>query len=419
MEVAAGKASTTDAVSSATDLISASSALNAGSSAVDGAKAIMAPANAKQAAKQMLDDSSVLFRSWGNVGSQMTDVDEIERKVDRLGGGPERRRRRQKKKEEAEENPEPEILPLPDFLDVERPQMRIADALFDHGWMQGVWGDSWEGLSCAGGRKGTFGYGEDPKKAPKKPHRSSAAEFVKTPEVTKIVNDLAQYGPYEPTKHLQMPPSAAPLLARRFKDQTIHELHRDHDGEVAPQSAVPFQKGHPGWSDENERQFQINEARLHDIFGRRWDPRYNRTRVRSRKTDELLCWGDGQTEYDADAPPAAELTAEEQRYRTAPELVIRIASADGYNKQVPEREMRPWGRSESSIQNFMKCGQAVMLEREPVLQLRGHPTGARQLYPGQEYHRFIHQRNDEVTGRTNDYLQPTYTPQASIYQKPR
>ena len=389
-----------------------------------GQKAIMMPANAMEAGKQMVDDGGVWVQSMGAVGQQMMDPAEIERKIDRLGGG---RRRRRKTNADATDDEEEEGeeerwvpgMPVPDFLDVGMPQMTVRDALTDYGWLQGSWFGSWGGLSCTEGRKGKFGFGEDPERVKKPTHRVSAAEYVKTPEAVKIVNSLADYGPYEPSKYLQMPASPAPLLSRRYKDQTIHELHRDHDGSVDPESAVPFQRGHPGWSEENERLFQQNEARLNDIFGHRWDPRYNRTRVRSRKTGEMLCWGDGQTEYDRDAPPERELTVEEQRYRTAPEVVVRIASAYGYNRQVPERDMRNWGRQDVNIENFMKCGQAVMLEREPVFHLRGHPTGARELKPGQEYHRFIHQRSEEVTGRTDDIMQPTYIPQASIYQKPR
>ena len=105
-------------------------------------------------------------------------------------------------------------------------------------------------------------------------------------------------------------PSPAPLLQRRFTTRTIEDLQEEHEGAPAGLEAHAAQERlDKGWKPGAEQKFRENEAFMQTIFGDRWDGRYGRTRVKSAETGQVLCWGDGETLYDAPEPRDAVDTA--------------------------------------------------------------------------------------------------------------
>ena len=134
------------------------------------------------------------------------------------------------------------------------------------------------------------------------------------------------------------PASPVPFVRDRFDQHSYSELKQIHEG-VAEDLAAPhggaaaMERLRKGWTQENDKKFRENEELCRAIFGSQWDARYDRTRVRSLETGEMLSWGDGPAVYDREPPPprsvAAPIAAASSAAATAVRSPVRVASASG------------------------------------------------------------------------------------------
>ena len=171
------------------------------------------------------------------------------------------------------------------------------------------------------------------------------------------------------------PLSAAPLLQKRFTNRDLNSLAREHEGAPEPLFGPAAQRVaalhvEDGWQPEVVDQFRQNELLCQQIFGRNWDPRYGRSRVRSAETGELICWGDGETYVDseiADAPLADGALLR----NTLREGAYSLNHGGHLGDDKPKSSLLP---------------PSVTVGKK---HLNGHPAGAHLLHNGDAYYRWM------------------------------
>ena len=102
----------------------------------------------------------------------------------------------------------------------------------------------------------------------------------------------------------------------------------------------------------NLAKFRQNEVMCQHLFGKHWDPRYGRSRVRDHQTGGMLCWGDGET-Y----------------------LNMEVARSDGGagGGVIDGHELRNTLRQDQ--RSLDAGGKPLPSERKGRVHLRGHPSG--------------------------------------------
>ena len=163
--------------------------------------------------------------------------------------------------------------------------------------------------------------------------------------------------PDQPDPGVPAPRSPAPYLTERYQAKSLAQIALEHEGvpeALAGPAAASAADMHlrDGWTQENLAKFRQNEVMCQHLFGKHWDPRYGRSRVRDHQTGGMLCWGDGET-Y----------------------LNMEVARSDGGagGGVIDGHELRNTLRQDQ--RSLDAGGKPLPSERKGRVHLRGHPSG--------------------------------------------